>query len=88
MQVFNFINAKKLHEELNVFEGITRNTLFLIIIGVIIVLQMILVTFTGMAFGVYANFGLTIQQWGICILIGSFSLVVNVVLKLLPIAKN
>lgn len=49
---------------------------------------MILVTFTGMAFGVYANFGLTIQQWGICILIGSFSLVVNVVLKLLPIAKN
>lgn len=88
MQVFNFINAKKLHEELNVFEGITRNTLFLIIIGVIIVLQIILVTFTGMAFGVYANFGLTIQQWGICILIGSFSLVVNVVLKLLPIAKN
>jgi len=88
MQVFNFINAKKLHEELNVFEGITRNTLFLIIIGVIIVLQIILVTFTGMAFGVYANFGLTIQQWGTCILIGSFSLVVNVVLKLLPIAKN
>lgn len=60
MQVFNFINAKKLHEELNIFEGITRNWLFLVIIAVIVVLQIILVTFTGMAFGVYSNFGLTI----------------------------
>lgn len=74
--------------QLNVFEGITRNSLFLIILVIIIVLQILLVTFTGMAFGVYANFGLTIQQWGICILIGSFSLIVNIILKLLPIAKN
>lgn len=58
------------------------------ILGIIIVLQVLLVTFTGVAFGVYANFGLTIQQWGICILIASFGLVVNVILKLLPIAKN
>lgn len=60
----------------------------MIILGVIIVLQIILVTFTGMAFGVYANFGLTIQQWGISILIGSFALVVNFLLKLLPISKH
>jgi Ca2+ transporting ATPase len=60
----------------------------LIIIGVIIALQIILVTFTGMAFGVYGNFGLTIEQWGISILIGSFGLLVNVLLKLLPIAKG
>lgn len=56
--------------------------------GVIIVLQFILITFTGVAFGVYGNFGLTPQQWGISILIGSFALVVNLILKLLPIAKN
>lgn len=41
-----------------------------------------------MAFGVYSNFGLTIQQWGISILIGSFGLIVNLILKLLPIAKS
>ena len=73
---------------MNIFEGITRNGLFLIIVAVIVVLQVLLVTFTGMAFGVYANYGLTIQQWGISILIGSFGLIVSIFLKLLPIAKN
>ena len=73
---------------MNVFEGITRNGLFLIILLVIVVLQIMLITFTGMAFGVYANFGLTIQQWAISVLIGSFALIVNLFLKLLPIAKH
>jgi hypothetical protein len=40
-----------------------------------------------MAFGVYANFGLTPQQWGISILIGSFGLITNFLIKLLPFAK-
>lgn len=66
----------------------SRNPLFVIIIGIIIVLQVLLVTFTGMAFGVYDNYGLTAQQWGISILIGSFALIVNFVLKILPIAKH
>ncbi len=65
-----------------------RNVLFIVIVIVIVILQILLITFTGKAFGVYANYGLTIQQWGICILIGSFSLIVNLVLKLLPIAKH
>lgn len=56
--------------------------------GVIFSLQVLLLTFGGMAFGVYDNFGLTIQQWLLCVLIGVFSLVVNVFLKLLPIAKS
>ena len=73
---------------MNVFEGITSNLLFPAIIVLIVVFQIILVTFTGNAFGVYKNYGLSIQQWAICILIGSFSLVVNLVLKLLPIAKH
>ena len=51
-------------------------------------MQIILVTFTGVAFGVYENYGLTVQQWALCILIGFFSLVVNIILKLLPLAKN
>ena len=51
-------------------------------------LQILLVTFTGMAFGVYSNYGLSIEQWGITILIGSFALVVNLLLKLLPIARG
>jgi hypothetical protein len=52
------------------------------------VLQLVLVTFAGRAFGVYSNYGLTPQQWGISILIGSFGLVNNLFLKLLPIGKH
>ncbi|CAM5999038.1 unnamed protein product, partial [Sphagnum balticum] len=42
MQIFNFLNARKLHEEVK---------------------YLLFITFTGLAFGVYGNFGLTIQQW-------------------------
>lgn len=88
MQVFNFLNARKLHEEFNIFEGITRNPLFLIIVGGIVGLQMLLVTFAGKAFGVYTNYGLFPQQWLICIGIGSISWVVNFILKLIPYGKD
>jgi P-type Ca2+ transporter type 2B len=87
LQVFNFLNARKLHEEFNIFEGITRNPLFLIIVGGIFGLQILLVTFTGSAFGVYDNYGLTVEQWLITVGLGSLSLIVNFLLKLLPIGK-
>lgn len=37
--------------------------LFPIIVVSIFGLQILLVTFAGNAFGVYSNYGLTIQQW-------------------------
>lgn len=39
----------------------------------IFVLQILLVTFTGLAFEVYPYFGLTVQQWGISVLISIIS---------------
>ena len=60
----------------------------MVIVGCIFSLQVLLLTFGGLAFGVYDNYGLTIQQWAICVLIGLFSLAVNIFLKLLPIAKS
>ena len=62
--------------------------MFIAIMFSIFIMQIILISFTGVAFAIYPHYGLTIQQWGICILIGSFSLIVSVILKLLPIAKN
>lgn len=88
MQIFNFLNSRKLHEEFNILDGITRNPLFIIIVFGIISLQIILVTFTGSAFGVYSNFGLTVQQWLITIGIGSISLIVSFLLKLIPYGKD
>lgn len=85
MQVFNFLNCRKLHEEKNIFEGITRNCTFVAIVAIIVCLQVLLVTFGSIAFGVYSDYGLTVQHWLICVGIGSISLVVNFVLKLIPI---
>jgi uncharacterized membrane protein len=62
--------------------------MFLVIIVIIVILQLLLVTFAGSAFGVYPNFGLAPGQWGISILIGSFGLIVSVILKLLPFARH
>lgn len=36
MQVFNFLNSRKIHDEKNIFEGIMGNPLFFLIIGIII----------------------------------------------------
>lgn len=87
MQVFNFINARKLHEEFNIFSGMGDHFLFPIIVVSIFALQIILVTFAGNAFGVYSNYGLTVQQWLISVGFGSLSLVVSVILKMLPFGK-
>jgi Ca2+ transporting ATPase len=63
MQVFNFLNARKLREEINIFSGITKNFIFILVVFGILSLQLILITFAGKPFGVYSNYGLTMQQW-------------------------
>jgi hypothetical protein len=67
MQVFNFLNCRKLYEEINVFEGLLKNKLFVIIVLAIIKMQVLLITFGGYAFGVYSNFGLNFEQWVISV---------------------
>ena len=46
MQIFNMICARKIDDEINIFEGIHHNSMFIIIICSIIVVQVILVQFT------------------------------------------
>ena len=69
MQIFNFINSRKIYDEVNVFENITVNILFPVIVLIIFILQIILVTFAGYAFGVYNYFGLHPIHWGISVII-------------------
>lgn len=84
MTIFNFINARKLRDEKNVFAGITKNNLFLIIVLIIIISQVILVTFGNIVFNCYSHgphYGLTFVQWMICIAFGAGGLVVSFLLK-------
>lgn len=88
MQIFNFLNSRKLYDEINIFQGISRNKLFFLIVGVILVVQGLLITFTSTFFNVYPQFGLSGWQWLICFGFGAFSLVISVFLKILPIGKE
>ena len=83
MQVFNSINARKLQkDEYNVFAGILGNWLYLLIQTIIVVGQIILVTFGGRAVRTHA---LSVSQHCMCIGIAACTLVWGFFVKLLPI---
>ena len=83
MQVFNMINARKIHDELNVFSGVIANRMFCGIWMAIFVIQMILSQFTQDVFQCSRD-GLTWFQWIICLGIGVLSLPVDFILKFIP----
>ena len=60
LQVFNFVNARKINDEFNIFSRITYSFYFPIIVLLIFFLQIIILTFGGIAF--------RCRQWVISIL--------------------
>ncbi|KAM9758850.1 plasma membrane calcium-transporting ATPase 1-like isoform 2-T5 [Menidia menidia] len=67
MQLFNEINARKIHGERNVFEGIYKNPIFCSVVLGTFLLQILIVQFGGKPFSCTA---LTIDQWLWCVFIG------------------
>ena len=84
-QVFNEINSRKLGaKEYNVFAGFFNNFLFQFVIIVTIIVQYLLVQHGGSAI---RSAPLTLEQHGICIAIGAFSLIQSVLVKaLMPVS--
>lgn len=64
MTLMNEIVSRKLHDELNVFDGLFNNPLFVGILIITFVAQVLLVQFTNHFFEVHE---LTLYQWWICI---------------------
>jgi len=83
LQIFNFINARKINDEVNVFEGLGRSQLFVVLIIVIMVLQYLFITFGDRAIGCVSH-GLDQDGWVITIIISSISIPTSFVLKFLP----
>uniref|UniRef100_A0A8V5HAF5 Calcium-transporting ATPase n=1 Tax=Melopsittacus undulatus TaxID=13146 RepID=A0A8V5HAF5_MELUD len=67
MQLFNEINARKIHGERNVFESIYRNPIFCSVVLGTFAAQILIVEFGGKPFSCS---GLTLSQWFWCIFIG------------------
>ena len=71
MQVFNEINSRKIHNEINVFDGVFKNSFFLVIVVGTFVVQYLLIEIQGLntAFGCT---NLTKDQWIACMLLVLF----------------
>lgn len=82
-QIFNMIGARKINDEVNIFEGIFKNAMFLAVWWVIVIGQICMVLFGGWAMKVHLN-GLTSLQWIISVAIGFSSLFINLILKFVP----
>ena len=84
-QVFNEINSRKLFNEINVFEGLHKNYLFLSVLLITIAVQYVIITFGG-DFSNTSPLGL--REWFVTVLLGSGSLIVGVLQRLLPVREG
>ncbi|KAM7422005.1 hypothetical protein PAMA_010200 [Pampus argenteus] len=81
MQLFNEINARKIHGERNVFEGIYKNPIFCSVVLGTFILQIIIVQLGGKPFSCTA---LTIDQWLWCVFIGVGELLWGQLISAIP----
>jgi len=85
MQIFNEINARKVNNERNVFQGIHKNWIFWMIIVISVFAQIILVQFGG-AFA--STLALNLQEWGYSIAWGAGIIFWHQVVLFVPIDLN
>nr|XP_006124893.1 plasma membrane calcium-transporting ATPase 2 isoform X6 [Pelodiscus sinensis] len=84
MQLFNEINARKIHGERNVFDGIFRNPIFCTIVLGTFAVQIIIVQFGGKPFSCSP---LQLDQWMWCVFIGLGELVWGQVIATIPTSR-
>ncbi|XP_045789046.1 calcium-transporting ATPase 8, plasma membrane-type-like isoform X4 [Trifolium pratense] len=83
-QIFNEFNARK-PDEFNIFKGVTKNYLFMGIVGFTVVLQVIIVEFLGKF---TTTTRLNWKQWLISVVIGFIGWPLAVVGKLIPVPET
>eukprot|EP01094_Clydonella_sp_ATCC50884_P012908 TRINITY_DN23200_c0_g1_i1.p1 TRINITY_DN23200_c0_g1~~TRINITY_DN23200_c0_g1_i1.p1 ORF type:complete len:993 (-),score=402.69 TRINITY_DN23200_c0_g1_i1:268-3246(-) len=84
-QIFNEVNARKVNGELNIFEGIWTNYMFIAIIVITVVLQFLIVQFGGI---IFKTTGLNAWQWAVTVAIGAISWPLGLALRCLPIPPD
>ncbi|XP_038668556.1 plasma membrane calcium-transporting ATPase 2 isoform X10 [Scyliorhinus canicula] len=81
MQLFNEINARKIHGEKNVFDGIFRNPIFCSIVFGTFAIQIVIIQFGGKPFSCIP---LQIDQWLWCVVLGVGELLWGQVISSIP----
>ena len=81
MQIFKLVNSRRLDNKLNIFEGITHNYFFFAMALIMIAGQTLIIFVGGAAFSVKQLDG---TQWAISIILGSLSIPVGIIIRLIP----
>ncbi|OLN87254.1 Calcium-transporting ATPase 2-like protein 3 [Colletotrichum chlorophyti] len=81
MQIFKLVNSRRIDNNLNIFEGITKNKLFALMMAIMAGGQVLIVFVGGAAFKVTSLNG---PQWGISLVLGFISIPVGVLIRLIP----
>ncbi|CAN0187552.1 unnamed protein product [Lampetra planeri] len=84
MQLFNEINARKIHGERNVFHGVFRNPIFCSIVFGTFVVQVVIVQFGGKPFSCS---GLSPEHWLWCVFLGAGELLWGQLISAVPTAR-
>lgn len=83
LQIWNMVCSRKIHDELNVFEGILTNWTFLVIWVIIVALQFVIINYGGRVFRI-STAGLNWQQHVLAMVSALSVFVVNFILKFVP----
>ncbi|KAM7206544.1 cation transporting ATPase [Naviculisporaceae sp. PSN 640] len=81
MQIFKLVNSRRIDNKLNIFEGLSRNRLFMLMMGTMVLGQVLIIEFGAQAFDVVPLNGV---QWGISIVLGFLSIPVGLLIRLFP----
>lgn len=83
MQIINMFPARKIRDEWNIFFGLHKNFMFIIIFLFIVGMQVVITQVGSVVMKVHPD-GLAREQWGEAIAIAMSILVIDAILKLLP----
>jgi Ca2+ transporting ATPase len=83
MQIFNMLNARKINDEVNIFNGIFSNKLYLVVMVVIFTGQIIIMVFGGYAMKVSLE-PISGEHWGIAFAFAFGQLLSDLILKFVP----
>eukprot|EP01062_Namystynia_karyoxenos_P005804 TRINITY_DN11_c1_g1_i4.p1 TRINITY_DN11_c1_g1~~TRINITY_DN11_c1_g1_i4.p1 ORF type:complete len:1079 (+),score=476.12 TRINITY_DN11_c1_g1_i4:133-3237(+) len=84
LQVVNEFNARKIRNEWNLFGGLLRAKLFMVIIVITVVVQVAAVQYAGKMMGCVP---LDLEQWKKCLYLSLVPLPLGVVLRALPVRE-
>jgi len=84
-QLFNEINSRSLFDDIYVFKGLHKNSVFVGVILATIGTQIILINFGG-AF--VKTSPISLMQWGITVGLGAISLLVGFLSKFIPVKED